>query len=105
MFQKLSVGIPVYNQLTTIGQTIDSFLDQQVAPFEIVVSDNHSTDGTSEVILSYSDRVKIVSPPVHLTAVELFNFCLSQMSVDCLALMSGDDQAYPNYVSELLSLA
>lgn len=102
---KLSVGIPVYNQVSTICQAIDSVLDQQVAPFEIVVSDNHSTDGTSKVIASYGDRIKIVSPPLHLPVIEHFNFCFSQMSGDWLALMSGDDQAYPNYVSELLSLA
>jgi glycosyltransferase involved in cell wall biosynthesis len=105
MSLRLSVGIPVYNQVSTIGQTIESLLDQQVAPFEIVVSDNHSTDGTSRVIAGYSDRLKIVSPPVHLPGINHFNFCFCQMSGDWLALMCGDDQAYPNYVSELLSLA
>ncbi len=105
MSPKLSVGIPVYNQAATIGETIESLLDQQVAPFEIVVCDNHSTDGTSTIIKTYSHRVKIVSPPVHLSLAQNFNFCFQQLSGDWLSFICGDDLAYPNYVRVLMSLA
>ncbi len=47
----VSVVIPVYNRVKTIGDAIRSALDQQTAfDFNVIVVDNHSTDGTTEVI-------------------------------------------------------
>ncbi len=46
-----SVIIPVYNRVKTIGDAIQSVLIQKTDfPFNIIVIDNHSTDGTSEAI-------------------------------------------------------
>ncbi len=105
MVPKLSVGIPVYNQAATIEQAIESLLDQQVDPFEIVISDNHSTDGTDRIIAAFGNSIKIVKPPTHLPLIEHWDYCARQMSGDWLAFLAGDDLAYPNYVRVLTSLA
>lgn len=92
-----SIGVPVFNQVATIGKTIDSILDQ-VRPFDLVwVSDNHSTDGTKEVLASYGERIRVVRPETHLSMVDNWNYLIDQMDCDWFSLLSGDDFIYPEF--------
>jgi glycosyltransferase involved in cell wall biosynthesis len=50
---KVSVGIPVYNGETFLAETIDCLLAQSYEDFEVVISDNASTDSTEEICRSY----------------------------------------------------
>lgn len=63
---ELSVIIPVRNRCRTIADAVTSALSQQSASkFNVIVVDNHSTDGTSEILagLSASDpRLVIITP-------------------------------------------
>jgi glycosyltransferase involved in cell wall biosynthesis len=47
---KLSVVIPVYNEAATILDVIDAVLASSIDPLEVIVVDDHSTDGTTEII-------------------------------------------------------
>ena len=52
-----SVIIPVRNRIKTIKDAVESALSQQCSfPFNLIVIDNHSTDGTSELLQSYTDE-------------------------------------------------
>lgn len=56
-----SVIIPVKNRVKTIKDAIESILKQEANfPFNLIIVDNHSTDGTSEVISSYKDNSKVI---------------------------------------------
>jgi hypothetical protein len=61
-----SVIIPVRNRVKTIGDAIDSVLKQKTTfPFNLIVVDNHSTDGTTELLRSIAakdDRLIHVIP-------------------------------------------
>ncbi len=51
-----SVIIPVKNRVKTIGDAINSVLKQQTDfKFNLIIVDNHSTDGTTEMIKGYSE--------------------------------------------------
>lgn len=99
---RLSVGVPTFNQANYLGQTLDSLLLQEQTPFEIVVSDNHSTDETQSILNDYKDRIRIISPPRHLGMMEHWNFLVSNLGGDWVSLLSSDDLAKPNYVRTLL---
>ena len=47
---KLSVVIPVYNEVGTIKQIVEAVKKAPVDELEIIVVDDHSTDGTAEVL-------------------------------------------------------
>jgi len=100
---RLSVGVPVYNHGKYIKQTILSLLNQEVAPYEIVVSNNHSTDETQDVLKEFEGRIRIITPPDHLPLFQHFNFLISQLSGDWVALMGADDIAKPNWAKVLSS--
>jgi len=52
---KVSVLIPTYNCALYIGQAIQSVLDQTFKDFEIIISDNASTDNTEEIVKKFKD--------------------------------------------------
>lgn len=54
---KVSASIITYNQLHYIGQTLDSVLNQETDfPYEVIVGDDFSNDGTRELLLEYQEK-------------------------------------------------
>lgn len=97
----LSVGIPTFNQAKYLPLTLDSLLSQTSPPAEIVVSDNHSTDGTAEVLDRYKSRVRVIAPPTHLPMAAHWNFVVSALGTQWCTLLSSDDVASPRFVETL----
>ena len=58
--EHISVIIPNYNRASLIGETIENMLGQSVAPHEIIVVDDGSTDNSREVISSFGSRVRLI---------------------------------------------
>jgi Glycosyltransferases involved in cell wall biogenesis len=53
----VSVVCTTYNQQAYIAQAVDSFLAQRLSvPYEIIIHDDASTDGTREILKSYAER-------------------------------------------------
>jgi len=52
----VSIGVPVYNGERFIRQALDSALRQTFQDFEIIISDNSSSDGTQEICRAYAAR-------------------------------------------------
>ena len=46
---RVSVGMPVYNGDNFLAEALDSLLAQTYRDFELIISDNGSTDGTAEI--------------------------------------------------------
>jgi hypothetical protein len=62
MNNTVSVIIPTYNRRYLIGATIDNILQQTLLPFEIIVVDDHSNDGTLDWLKAqYGDRLILLS--------------------------------------------
>lgn len=56
-----SVIIPVRNRVRTIRDAVDSVLGQQTDfPFNVIVVDNHSTDGTSDALAAYEGNGQVI---------------------------------------------
>jgi len=97
----ISIGIPTYNQADTLGATIESFLNQSVKPLEIVVSENWCTDHTQKVLNKFEGKIKVVRPERHLSMMENWNFLVDHLRGEWFSLMSSDDLALPNFVSDI----
>ena len=90
---RFSIVIPTYNREELVGYTIQSVLNQTFTDFEIIVSDNCSTDGTAKVVQKHGDaRVKYVRTPRHMVIADNWEFARSHASGD-LIIMLGDDDA------------
>ncbi|WP_051670494.1 glycosyltransferase family 2 protein [Bryobacter aggregatus] len=59
----ISVVIPAYNAEKTLGRAIESALGQTLAPLEVIVVDDGSSDGTAAVARSFGERVRLLVQP------------------------------------------
>ena len=60
----ISVVVPAYNAAATIGRTLEALLEQDLSePYEVVVVDDGSDDGTDRIAASLSDRVRLERQP------------------------------------------
>lgn len=55
-----SVIIPTFNRAPLLADTLASVFAQRFSDYEVIVADDGSTDGTTELLASYGDRVKVV---------------------------------------------
>jgi teichuronic acid biosynthesis glycosyltransferase TuaG len=98
------VMLGVFNVEKTIKKTLDSIINQNFPSYEIIVSENHSTDLTKKILDCYLNKITLISPPTHLSANDHGNFCLEYLqelkTADYAALFHGDDV----YDSEILKL-
>lgn len=53
---RVSIGIPVYNGENYLAEALDSLLRQSFGDFELLISDNASTDRTQEICQDYAAR-------------------------------------------------
>ena len=52
----VSIGLPVYNGERYLRQTLDSIASQTFSDFELIISDNASTDATGDICREYAAR-------------------------------------------------
>ena len=57
---KISVVIPTFNRISLVARAIDSVLKQSLNPYEIIVVDDGSDDGTSEMIQNKYKSIKLI---------------------------------------------
>lgn len=68
---RVSVGLPTYNAEKTIASSIDAILAQSMSDFELIISDNASTDGTWSIVQAYArrdSRIVALRQPVNIGA-------------------------------------
>lgn len=97
---KVSVCVVCYNQEKYIAQCLQSLVDQVTDfPFEIIVSDDASTDATPQIVQEFASKYPhIVRPILHkknIGAYDNFKFVHQQPKADYIAHMDGDDYALP----------
>ena len=93
----VSVCIPTYQGAAYLGQAIDSVLTQSFGDFELVVVDNHSTDGTEELVAAYSDsRIRFFRNERNLGAEANWNRCLAEARGTYIKLLPHDDLLAPD---------
>lgn len=88
----VSVLIPVYNGGRYLAETIDSVLAQTYSDFEVVISDDASTDESLEIISRQNDhRLRLLNNPVRLGFGGNWNRVLNEARGKFIKLLPQDD--------------
>jgi glycosyltransferase involved in cell wall biosynthesis len=100
---RLTVGLPVYNGENFLAESLDSLLGQTFTDFELVISDNHSTDRTEEICRAYAardPRIRYLRQPHNVGAIPNHNLLVGQARTPYFKWAAHDDV----YGPELLAL-
>lgn len=99
----ISVCIPTYNRANYLQEAIRSVLAQTYTDFELIVSDNASTDNTKEIVGSFSDpRLKYYCNESNIGMANNWNRCLALAGGDYVAILSSDDYWEPQFLEKLM---
>ncbi len=101
----ISICIPVYNAEFFISETIQSVLNQSFIDFEIVITDNCSTDKTEAIIKSFNNnKIKYFKNSSNLGAEKNWNKSLELASGKYIKLLCADDILYPTCIEDQLAV-
>lgn len=98
----VTVGLPVYNAMPFLPETIDSLLRQTYSNFKVLAIDDGSTDDSLDYLKSIQDsRFKVVSQANSgLTAT--LNRMLKEAETPWLVRQDADDIAYPSRIELII---
>lgn len=93
--------MPVYNGERTIRAAVESILRQTWTDWELVISDNASTDGTAAICRSYADRdprIRYIRQPANLGAVANFRKVLDESRGEFFMWAAADDRRSDDFI-------
>jgi glycosyltransferase involved in cell wall biosynthesis len=99
---KLSVLIPVYNERETIDQILEAVLAIDVAG-EVIVVDDCSTDGTSDLLAGWADRVRLLRHPVNRGKGAAVRTAMDAATGDAVIIQDADLEYDPGEFGRLLA--
>ena len=100
---RISIVMPSFNQAGFLEAALDSILGQDYPPFQVIVMDGNSSDGSREILARYAhrfDQLEWVSEPDDGPA-DAVNKGLARVRGDVIGIMSSDDIYYDGVFSEV----
>jgi glycosyltransferase involved in cell wall biosynthesis len=104
---RLSVGLAVYNGENYLHEAIDSILNQTFQDFELIISDNASTDRTQAICQEYAakdDRIRYYRNEVNRGATWNLNRVMSLATGEYFKLAAHDDACMPEFLAKCVAV-
>lgn len=101
----LSIGLPVYNGENYLAETIESILAQTYSEFELIISDNGSSDSTQDICENFAardSRIQYIRNSTNRGASWNFNHTFHVSSGKFFKWAAHDDMLAPEYVEKCL---
>ena len=104
---RVSIGLPVCNGENYVKEALDSILAQTFTDFELIISDNASTDRTHEICQEYAvkdPRIRYYRNELNLGAAWNFNRVFEQSKGEYFKWAAHDDIIAPDYISKFVEV-
>jgi glycosyltransferase involved in cell wall biosynthesis len=102
-----SICVPLYNKKDYLTQTLETVLGQTYSNIEVVVSDNGSTDGSSDIAREFANRdsrVRYFRLENTVDVNESFRYCFQLAQGEFIKQHSGDDTTLPaNFLERMIA--
>jgi len=103
----VSVATPFYNTASYLAQCIESVLSQTYSNFEYILSDNCSTDGSTEIAECYARRdrrIRLIRQPTFLSQVQHYNSALRAIAPESkyCKIVQADDCIFPGCIQAMV---
>lgn len=103
----VSIGLPVYNGENFISEAVDSVLNQTFTDFELIITDNASTDKTQKICEIYAaqdKRIKYVRNKKNLGAAPNFNLAFQLSAGKYFKWLAHDDTIASDYLEKSVAI-
>jgi glycosyltransferase involved in cell wall biosynthesis len=102
----VSVCMPAHNAERWIGDAVESVLQQTYSHFELVISENASTDGTAAIARSYRDpRIRLEPTTSLIDPIENHSRSVQLSTGALIKFLHADDKLLPTCLEEMVALA
>ncbi len=104
---RVSIGLPVYNGEAFLAEALDSLLAQTFTDFELIVSDNASTDATAEICRARAARdarVRYLRNETNVGAMRNFNSVFELARGAYFKWAAHDDVHEPTYLERCVEV-
>lgn len=104
---RVSIGMPVYNGAALIGSAIESILAQTFGDFELIISDNASTDATEAVVRECArrdERIRYTRNEKNLGAAPNFNRLVGLARAPLFKWAAHDDLIHPTFLQKTVAM-
>ena len=104
---KVSIGLPVYNGAKFLRAALDSILQQDYSDFELIISDNASTDETSKICWEYAandKRVRYLRCESNIGAAGNFRRVFELARCDYFKWATHDDMHLPGFLTRCVEV-
>ena len=104
---RVSLGMPVYNAERYIEEALDSLLEQTFTDFEIVISDNASTDRTAEICRAYAttdERIRFIRNRTNYGVISNFNSVFRLSEGEYFKWCASDDICAPDFLRQAVAV-
>ena len=101
---KFAVALPVFNGAAFLREALDSVLSQDFGDFELVVSDNQSTDETASILADYAardSRLRVSRSPEFLPQARNANRAVELCNAEWIKILCHDDLLLPGCMRAL----
>jgi glycosyltransferase involved in cell wall biosynthesis len=100
----VTIAIPTFNRASWLKECVLSALAQSYPNFEILVSDNASTDETEEVLKEFDDRrLRVVRQESNIGPLRNWNACLAEARGEYIVLVPDDDRIAPQMLERCIA--
>ena len=103
----VSIGVPVYNEGKWLRGALDSLLAQEFRDFELIISDNASTDETHDICMEYvsrDPRVRYYRNEKNLGGARNFNRVFELSQGEYFMVSAADDRRHPAFLSRCVEV-
>ncbi|HEX6917209.1 MAG TPA: glycosyltransferase [Phycicoccus sp.] len=103
----VTIGLPVYNGERYLRESLDSLLAQTYKDFELIISDNASTDSTAEICRDYAEsdpRIRYIRQPENIGAGPNHNLLPTLARAPYFKWASHDDVYDPRLVERCMEV-
>ena len=99
---KFSVLLPTHNRLDLLKFAIESVIKQSYGNWELIISDNDSSDNVAEHIQQLNEnRIKYYKTEEYINVTQNWNNALNNSTGDYVIMLGDDDALIPNCLSSL----
>ncbi len=104
---RVTIGIPVYNGENYLAESIESILAQTFSDFELIITDNASTDKTAVICQAYAQndpRIRYIRNEENLGASPNYNLLVSLARGEYFKWQAHDDLSTPEFLERCVAV-